>query len=404
MVPIREPAIPTAGQARVLVCDDAATVRAMMAAALGRRYAVLLTASAEEALARAPEIAPDLIITDHVLPGMSGLELVGRLRATPAFEDVPIILLTAVGDADARAEGIEAGADEYLVKPIRERELVARVASLLRLRRTLLALSRRSRELEDANEALRRAQERLVRSERLIALGSLAASLAHDINNPLAAIVSGAGVLRSMAAEAARSPLPGDPARFSALMVELASVASELVEASQRMQAVGRDLRLFGSGDAAEAERIRAEDAVRSAVSLAVARSPAPPTVEIRVTGEPEVEAPAHLVTLVLLSILDRAVASAGPKGRVSVDVSLTPHGAQVSISDDGERIPDELLPRVFQPFTRLHPARETAGLGLAVAAGIAQGLGGHIDVDGKVERGACFRVLLPIAPPPAVA
>lgn len=401
MVLTREPANATPNPARILVCDDAATVRAMMAQSLGRRYAILLTASAEEALARAPEFAPDLIITDHVLPGMTGLELVGRLRAIPAFEDVPIVLLTAVGDADARAEGIEAGADEYLVKPIRERELVARVASLLRLRRTLLALSRRSRELEDANAALRAAQEKLVRSERLVALGSLAAALAHDINNPLSSIVSGASVLRSMAVAAAQAPVPGDPARFSALMMELAGVASELVDASHRMQAIGRDLRLFGSGDASDAARIRAEDAVRSAVSLAVARAPAPPSIEIRVAGEPEIEAPAHLVTLVLLSILDRAVASAGPNGRVAVDVAFSPQGARVSICDDGERIPDELLPRVFQPFVRLHPARETAGLGLAVAAGIAQGLGGHIDVDGRKERGACFHVHFPLAQPP---
>lgn len=399
MVSTLEPRCATAGQARVLVCDDSATLRSLLASFLGRRYDLQLTASAEEALALAPGFAPDLVITDHLLPGMSGRELVARLRGIPAFEDVPIVLLTAVGDDEARAEGIEAGADEYLVKPIRERELLARVASLLKLRRTLLALSGRSRELEDANAALHAAQERLVRTERLTALGSLAAALAHDLNGPLAIIKSGASTLRSITAEASGRVLHADAERLDALLRELGGVASEVADASRRMQEFGRDLRLFASGDAADASRIRVEDAVRAAVSLAVARSSAPPAVEVRARGMPEVAAPAHLVTLVLLSVLDRAILAAGAKGHVWIEVSAGSQGVEISIQDDGPRIPEPLLPRVFEPFVRLHPTHESAGLGLSVAAGIAQGLGGHIDVDGQRDAGACFHVRLPVAP-----
>jgi C4-dicarboxylate-specific signal transduction histidine kinase len=391
-------AVNSSAQARILVCDDASTQRALMAAVLGPRYSLLLTATGEEALARAPEYAPDLVITDHLLPGISGREVVSRLRAIPAFEDVPIILLTAVSDADARAEGIEAGADEYLVKPIRERELLARVASLLKLRRTLLALSRRSRELEEANEALREAQGRLVRSERLAALGTLAASLAHDINNPLAIISSGGAALRKIVDEAGRRPAPIDPQLHGGFLHELDAVAAEILGASRRMLELGRDLRLFGSGDPTAATRMRAEDAVRSAVSLACGRSASPPRVEVRVEGDPQLEAPGHLVTLVLLSIVDRAVCAAGPRGLVQIDVATSGGAAEIAVRDDGARIPDELLQRVFEPFVRLFPATETGGLGLAVAAGIAQGLGGHIDVDGCAPTGACFRVRLPLA------
>jgi signal transduction histidine kinase len=394
--PLETPGIFTA-HARILVCDDAPTQRALMAAVLGRKYSLLLTANGEEALARAPGFAPDLVVTDHLLPGISGREVVSRLRASPAFEDVPIIVLTAVSDADARAEGIEAGADEYLVKPIRERELLARVASLLKLRRTLLALSRRSRELEDANVALREAQGRLVRSERLAALGSLAASLAHDINNPLAIITSGAASLREVAAAVERHSA-GDPARCAGILRDLDAVSSDITAASRRIQELGKDLRLFGSGDPATVERVRAEDAVRSAVSLACARSAAPPRVEVRVDGDPKLEAPGHLVTLVLLSLVARAVHAAGPRGLVEIDVGGTAGGAEIAVRDDGARIPDELLPRIFEPLVRLHPAHEPLGLGLAVAAGIAQGLGGHIDVDGRATTGACFRLRLPLA------
>jgi signal transduction histidine kinase len=398
MTSIREFAAANESKARILVCDDAASLRSMMAMVLGRRYSLKLTASAEEAFQVAPEFSPDLIITDHLLPGITGKELVQKLRAIPAFEEVPIILLTAVGDADARAEGIEAGADEYLVKPIRERELLARVASLLRLRRTLLALSRRSRELEDANGALQAAQARLLRAERLAGLGSLAAALAHDINNPLALIKSGAAALLSITEDAARRAEPLDPQRSVALLAELRAIGLDLTEGSRRIEGVGRDLGLFSAGNKGLPARVRAEDPVRSAMALATSRAADPPPIEISVVGAPELDAPQHLVTLALLSILDRAVLSAGPHGHVRVDVATAGQYVSIAIRDDGPSIPIALLPRVFEPFVRLHPAHQAVGLGLSVAAGIVQGLGGHIDVDGALTAGACFRVQLPIA------
>ena len=399
MAPIRELTGSSPGHARILVCDDSATVRSMMAALLGRTYALHLTATAEEALEVAPTFSPDLVISDLILPGMSGRDLIQRLRAIPAFEEVPMILLTAVGESEARADGLEAGADDYLVKPIRERELRARVASLLRLRRTLLALSLRSRELEEANGALRAAQDRLVRAERLAALGSLAAALAHDINNPLSLVTSGASALVTISEDAMRLPVPVEGERFLTLMDEMHTVAGEVVEGSRRLQGVGQDLRLFGSSDGGLAERVRAEDAARSAVSLATARARgAAPALEVVVSASPEVEAPPHLVALVLLAILDRAVASAGPAGHVRVDVGLRHGSAEFAVRDDGAPIPTSMLPRVFEPFVRLQPSHQSVGLGLSVAAGIVQGLGGHVDVESGLTSGACFRVLLPIA------
>lgn len=395
---LRDLLAPASSPARILVCDDSATLRALMVTLLGRTYTLALTATAEEALARAPEFAPDLVITDQRLPGMSGQDLVRRLRATPAFEDVPIIVLTAVGDADSRADGIEAGADEYLVKPVRERELRARVASLLELRRTLLALSRRSRELEEANAALRTAQDRLVRSERLAALGSLAASLAHDINNPLSAVSSGAAALRAILDDAARKA-PLDLEGRGAVIEEVGAVCAEIVAACRRIQAIGQDLRLFGQGDPTEASRVLAEDAVQTAVAIARSRVASPPEVEISVAGQPELEAPPHLLTLVLLSVLDRAVFAAGPRGRIRVEVSEAHDEVAIAVQDDGAAIPPPLLPRLFEPFASPSPGHETAGLGLPVAAGIAHGLGGHIDVAPGAATGTRFTVCLPRAP-----
>ncbi len=393
-----DPAIAPAGQARILVCDDAPTVRSLLAMLLGRKYLLKLTATAEEALEKAPEFSPDLVITDLIMPGMDGRELVRHLRAIPAFEEVPMVLLTAVSDTESRAVGLEAGADDYLVKPIRERELLARVASLLRLRRAMLSLSLRTRALEELNLTLRETQAELARYERLAAVGALAASLAHDINNPLSLVTSSASALVAAIDDAAKARQPLDAAQLSALMGELRGFAAEVTEGGRRLQGIGRDLRLFGAGEIGRGGRVPAADAVRSAIALARDRASAPPPVELVMDGAPAIQGPPHLVTLALLSILDRAVLSAGADGRVRVEVRAAPQGVEIAISDDGPRIPVALLPRVFEPFVHLHPAHEARGLGLSVAAGIVLGLGGHIDVDGKLEHGACFRVTLPLA------
>ena len=184
-----------AGRARLLVCDDSASMRALLHSILAPHYEVQLTATAEEALADAPRFEPDVILSDLLLPGMSGSELCRAIRSMPALEGVPFVLVTTFGGPDARADGLEAGADDYLVKPIRPRELLARVASLVRLRRVLVALEERSRELERANLAVRDTRDQLVRAEKLAAVGSLAAGLAHEINNPLAYIKAGAAQL-----------------------------------------------------------------------------------------------------------------------------------------------------------------------------------------------------------------
>ena len=115
---------------RVLVVEDDATVREVVASYL--EAAGLLVSQAADgfaALELAVTTPPDLIVLDRMLPGIDGVEVCRRLRARTG---VPVIMLTALGETHDRIEGLEAGADDYLAKPFSSRELVLRVAALLR--------------------------------------------------------------------------------------------------------------------------------------------------------------------------------------------------------------------------------------------------------------------------------
>jgi DNA-binding response OmpR family regulator len=120
--------IPPSG--RVLVVDDDPTVAEVVAGYLDRAgYAVDRAETGPEALERAAAHRPDLVVLDLMLPGIDGLEVCRRLRASGP---VPVIMLTALGDEGDRVLGLEVGADDYVTKPFSPRELVLRVESVLR--------------------------------------------------------------------------------------------------------------------------------------------------------------------------------------------------------------------------------------------------------------------------------
>ena len=120
-------------QKRILIVDDEPAIRDMVAYALRKGdFDPVLAGDAREAQAQIAERVPDLILLDWMLPGTSGLELARRWRREALTRDIPIIMLTARGEENDRVGGLEAGVDDYVVKPFSARELLARIRAVLR--------------------------------------------------------------------------------------------------------------------------------------------------------------------------------------------------------------------------------------------------------------------------------
>jgi signal transduction histidine kinase/DNA-binding response OmpR family regulator len=149
--------------ARVLVADDNADMRGYLGRILGQRYIVESAEDGQSALERIQANPPDLVLTDVMMPRLDGFGLLGSIRALERTRSIPVILLSARAGEEARIEGLQAGADEYLVKPFSARELLACVASQLRLARLR----------RDSEQALR---DRSEQHETLNKVGSIVAS------------------------------------------------------------------------------------------------------------------------------------------------------------------------------------------------------------------------------------
>jgi two-component system phosphate regulon response regulator PhoB len=120
-------------QKRILIVEDEPAIRDMVAFALRRAdYEPIHAGDAREANAAIADRVPDLILLDWMLPGTSGLELARRLRKDGLTRDIPIIMLTARGEENDRVSGLEAGVDDYVVKPFSARELLARIKAVMR--------------------------------------------------------------------------------------------------------------------------------------------------------------------------------------------------------------------------------------------------------------------------------
>ena len=155
--------------AKLLVVDDTPKNVKLLADILtARGYNVVTAASGAEALSQVEAERPDLVLLDVVMPEMSGYEVCRKLRSNPATQLLPVVMVTALDPGEERVKGIEAGADDFLTKPINQAELLARVKSLIRIKELYDIVQNQAAELADLNKNLEhRVEDQVGQLERL---------------------------------------------------------------------------------------------------------------------------------------------------------------------------------------------------------------------------------------------
>jgi len=352
-----------APRARIVWADDNADMREYVRRLLAEHYDVLAVPDGAAALAAARESRPDLILTDVMMPGLDGFGLLRELRANPLTQAVPVILLSARAGEESALEGLEAGADDYVVKPFSARELLARV-------RTHLELGKLRRqwagELERANKELE----------------AFSYSVSHDLRAPLRAID---GFSKALLAD--HGTKLDDEGRFFLERVRAGT---------QRMAALIEDLLDLSRISRSHFRRqtVDLTEIASSAIAEIRRREPSREVI-VEIAEGLSAQADARLITILLENLLGNAwkFTARQPAARIALGQERKGSESVFSVSDNGAGFDMAYAGKLFAPFQRLHPASEFegTGIGLATVRRIISRHAGRVWAEAVVNGGARF-------------
>jgi len=376
---------------RILVVEDEPDSLFTISAVLqAEGFTVEATTSGEEALERLRQQPADLVLLDLMMPGMDGYAVCQAIKGDESLRDTPVIILSARTDRESHVKGLELGADDYVDKPFFNDELLARVSGRLRLRhmeRELRAYNEQlERLVEERTAAWRKSQEQLIQAAKLSAVGELVAGVAHELNNPLTAILG-----------------------FSELLIrrlddeQTRQWVERIAESGRRCQRIVQDLLTFARQREMRRELTAINPTVRQAVDVSTRLTGAQVKVVLDLAEDlPLVLIDSHQIQQVLINLFNnaaQAMTEAHGGGEVIVHSRLASGGhlLQIIVEDTGPGIPENVLPYVFDPFFTTKPEGKGTGLGLSVSYGIAQEHGGSLRAENRAEGGARFILELPV-------
>lgn len=368
----------------VLLVDDEDGFRRTLAKRLDRRGLAISQAhdffSAVEMLKKEPV---DVVVLDIKMPEIDGLTALSKIKSE--IDDIEVILLTGQATAQDGVAGMKAGAFDYLSKPVEIEHLLGKIRQ---------AFDKKQRRIEKKEERKYRSnmENRLAATERLAALGTLAAGVAHEINNPLAIINEASGWLRGVGQ---KSEVDVDEIRSSILFA-----LDKIDKSVDRVKRITHQLLDFGREVNCIYRQVNLEQLSREALEL-MKKTAENHGVSLKadLDGRAEIWSDPFKLRQVLINLLTNAVQAAGKNGEVNLIVKLLDEQVVINVIDNGPGIPSELVEKIFEPFFSTKPPGQGTGLGLSVSRGIIEKLGGTIEVETKMGAGSCFIVQLPTRP-----
>jgi len=355
---------------RVLLIDDVndefVLLQNSMSQISADGYSIEWAGTYEDGLTSLRSGAHDVALVDYRLGPRDGLDLMREAKRMGC--QIPMIFLTSMGRHEVDLEAMEAGAVDYLAKDKAVPEALERSIRYAVERKTLESM--------------------VLQSEKLSAMGQLAAGLAHEINNPLMLILGNVKMLQE--AE------PSDP--------RLAEALKMMDRAGERCRDLVRELLAFSRKEESRAQEFDLAEAIASALSLVATRAKIQsitieherPRIPLKVLGHK------NHIEQVVINLCNNALDAMPGGGRLSLHLGRTNRSqmdfAQLTVSDTGPGIPEKLLGRLFEPFFTTKPADKGTGLGLTIVDKLVRQHGGEISVRSTERMGTAFTVTLPLA------
>ncbi|CAN2040277.1 two-component system, NtrC family, sensor kinase [Candidatus Magnetomoraceae bacterium gMMP-15] len=323
----------------------------------------------------------DVVVLDMKMPGMDGIEVLQHIK-----EDYPqteVILLTGHVTTQDGVEGIKKGAFDYLRKPVELEHLLGKIKQA---HDKILRKQEKNREADFR----RKMEQQMIATERLASLGTLAAGVAHEINNPLAIMNEAVGWMKLILNKEEMADMPRKQDFDKGL-----SKIEKSIERAKRI--THQLLGVVRENDSTQLELDLNELLEES--SQLVNREAKNKNIKIIHEIDPSLEkiwCDPYKLRQVLINLITNAVHATGDGGQVIISLKNIGEKVAISVSDTGEGIPKENQKRIFEPFFSTKSPAKGTGLGLFVTRGIIEKLGGSIELESQVGKGSSFLIQFP--------
>jgi len=421
-------------QARILVVDDSPTYLAFVESELeSEGYQTTTAKDGHEALTKLDQAEFDCIVLDLEMPGLDGIELCEHLNKNRVQNDrqFGIVILTGHESEEDMVRGLAAGADDFVGKSNETLILKARIRALLRrnflhaenqrigeemaLRESELRRTRAERDLaeerarltaglEEVNHKLRDTQAQLVQAAKMTSLGQLTAGIAHEINNPLAYVINNAHTTQRELQRAIDAGAIGMSEEIKQHLLKALNRTQGMAEGLEKIKNLVLKLRSFSRLDKGEVYEADIHDTIESALTFLEHFIEGRVTINKSYCNDGVFQFAPDSLNQVFMNLIKNAVDAIDDRGQISIGTSRDDRYFQVSISNTGMGIPQEIRDRLFDPFFTTKPVGQGTGLGLSISYGIVEDHGGSLALADDDIGETKFIVRLPITPTKKVA
>ena len=378
----------------LLIADDEPDMLRFLKSQLSAHFQVLEAVDGQQAIEKASQFLPDIILIDMMMPEKDGLQACRELRARTPTQSIPIVLLTARADEETKLAALAAGANDFLSKPFSLTELNVRLKNLVESHQLQRKLARQNQILEATLEQLKETESQLVQSEKLASLGRLSAGIIHEINNPLNYAKTGLRVL-----ERQGKLLPEDQ------QADFTDQLKDIEDGVDRVKNIVSDLRTFTHPGSGQLQTVEVEALVTTALRFLSHEWKGDVRIERHISEGQTISANQNQLIQVLVNLLQNASDAMKQKqftdepptiwieGRVANGKSL------LVIRDNGAGISAEHRGKIFDPFFTTKDVGEGMGLGLSICYRIVKESGGRIHVKTEPEKFCEFTLAFPEKP-----
>jgi len=405
---------------RILIVDDSATVRMSFSRLLSAQYECFEAENVIDAFEQLKKREIDLVITDVIMPGLSGVELLRKV--IESYPRTAVIVVSGVDRPQRALDAVRLGAFDYLIKPCDEDVLALTVGRALERRSLLINAATYRADLETRNEELvrgkaqlQRLQAQIVQNEKMASLGQLAAGIAHEINNPVGFVYGNLDLIGECVNDLIRLvnfydglDLAEDSAKAAAdlrndinyetAVNDLTDMITDCRVGVERVREIVQNLRTFSRLDEAEFKQTDMHEGIDSTIRLISRYFTGSNIKLVREYGDvPPFDSFSAQLNQVWMNLLVNAAQAIGTNtGEVKIVTHADAEWVYVSISDTGGGIDASHLSRIFDPFFTTKAVGEGTGLGLSIAFGIVDRHHGRIDVHSEAGKATTFTVSLP--------